>query len=85
MNTTEMSTADLLMDRLVRAYVKKYNLKVLVYGVDTLLNEKEQYWKNPNREDMWYSYSEIVEYIGLMNTSEIIATLKGRKPSNYKD
>ena len=85
MNATEMSTADLLMDRLVRAYVKKYNLKVLVYGIDTLLNEKEQYWKNPNREDMWYSYSEIVEYIGLMNNSEIICTLKGRKPSNYKD
>ena len=85
MNATEMSTADLLMDRLVRAYVKKYNLKVLVYGVDTLLNEKEQYWKNPNRENMWYSYSEIVEYIGLMDNTELILTLKGRKPSNYKD
>ena len=85
MNATEMSTEELLMDRLVRAYVKKYKLIELVYGVDTLLNEKEQYWKNPNREDMWYSYSEIVEYIGLMDNTELILTLKGRKPSNYKD
>lgn len=85
MNATEMSTADLLMDRLVRAYVKKYKLIELVYGIDTLLNEKEQYWKNPNKEYIYYSYSEIVEYIGLMDNTELILTLKGRKPSNYKD
>jgi hypothetical protein len=85
MNATEMSTEELLMDRLVRAYVKKYKLIKLVFGVDTLLNEKEQYWKNPRDENMWYSYSEIVEFIGLMNNSEIICTLKGRNPSNYKD
>jgi len=85
MNTTEMSTEELLMDRLVRAYVKKYKLIEMVYGVDSLLNEKELYWKNPNKEDMYYSYSEIVEYIGLMNNSEIICTIKGRTPSNYKD
>ena len=76
MNKTEMNTADLLMDRLVQAYVKKYKLIKLVYGADTLLNEKEHYWKNPRDENMWYSYSEIVEYIGLMDTSEIIRTLK---------
>jgi len=76
MNKTEMNTADLLMDRLVQAYVKKYKLIKLVYGVDSLLNEKEHYWKNPRDENMWYSYSEIVEYIGLMDTSEIIRTLK---------
>ena len=45
MNATEMSTEELLMDRLVRAYVKKYKLIELVYGVDSLLNEKELYWK----------------------------------------
>lgn len=70
-----MSTEELLMDRVVRAYVKKY--KLVQVSKDT--------WHNRMDETIIYHYSEIVDYIGLMDTSEIIRTLKGRRPSNYKD
>ena len=59
------------MDKLVKAWIKKYNMIELVYGVDTLLNEKERMWKNPQNKNMWYSETEIKEYIELMDKEEI--------------
>ena len=59
------------MNKLVKAWIKKYNMIELVYGVDTLLNEKERMWKNPQNKNMWYSETEIKEYIGLMDLTEI--------------
>ena len=47
------------MNKLVKAWIKKYNMIELVYGVDTLLNEKERMWKNPQNKNMWYSETEI--------------------------
>ena len=43
----------------------------LVYGTDTLLNEKERIWKNSQDKDLWYSETEIKEYISDMDTVEI--------------
>jgi hypothetical protein len=60
------------MKFLINAYVNKYNLIELVYGVDTLLNEKERMWKNPNPYyNAWYSETEIKSYIEDMDKIEI--------------
>ena len=59
------------IDKLVEAWAHQYNMIELVYGVDTLLNEKERIWKNSQNKDMWYSESEIKEYIADMDTVEI--------------
>ncbi len=59
------------MEKLINAYVYRYGLIKLVYGVDTLLNEKERIWKNPQDKDMWYSENEIKEYIADMDKVEI--------------
>ena len=59
------------MEKLINAYVYRYGLIKLVYGVDTLLNEKERIWKNPQDKDMWYDENEIKEYIADMDKVEI--------------
>ncbi len=60
------------MNKLVKAWIKKYNMIELVYGVDTLLNEKERMWKYPlHQNGFWYSETEIKKYIGLMDLTEI--------------
>ena len=56
---------------MVEAWADQYNMIELVYGVDTLLNEKERIWKNSQDKDMWYSESEIKEYIADMDMVEI--------------
>lgn len=57
------------IDKLVEAWADQYNMIELVYGVDTLL--KERIWKNSQDKDMWYSESEIKEYIADMDMVEI--------------
>ena len=59
------------INKLVEAWADQYNMIELVYGVDTLLNEQERIWKNSQDKDMWYSESEIKEYIADMDTVEI--------------
>ena len=59
------------IDKLVEAWADQYNMIELVYGVDTLLNEKERIWENPVHKNMWYSESEIKEYIADMDMVEI--------------
>ena len=57
--------------KLVEAWADQYNMIELVYGTDTLLNEKERIWKNSQDKDLWYSETEIKEYISDMDTVEI--------------
>ena len=59
------------MEKLIQAYVYRYHLIEMKYGVDTLLNEKERMWKNSQDKDMWYSETEIKEYIADMDMVEI--------------
>ena len=59
------------MEKLIQAYVYRYHLIEMKYGVDTLLNEKERMWKNSQDKDMWYSESEIKSYIEDMDKVEI--------------
>jgi len=59
------------IDKLVEAWADQYNMIELVYGTDTLLNEKERIWKNSQDKDLWYSETEIKEYISDMDTVEI--------------
>jgi len=60
------------IDKLVEAWAHRYHMIELVYGVDTLLNEKERMWKNSSSfRPQWYSETEIKEYISDMDTVEI--------------
>ena len=60
------------IDKLVEAWAHQYNMIELVYGVDTLLNEKERMWKNSSSfRPQRYSETEIKEYISDMDTVEI--------------
>ena len=51
------------MEKLIQAYVYRYHLIEMKYGVDTLLNEKERMWKSQLDKDLWYSESEIHDLI----------------------
>ena len=59
------------INKLAEAWADQYNMIELVYGVDTLLNEQERIWKNSQDKDMWYSESEIKEYIADMDMVEL--------------
>ena len=67
------------IDKLVEAWADQYNMIELVYGVHTLLNEKERIWKNSQDKDMWYSESEIKEYIADMDMVEIENLIESQK------
>ena len=67
------------INKLVEAWADQYNMIELVYGVDTLLNEQERIWKNSQDKDMWYSESEIKEYIADMDMVEIENLIKYQK------
>ena len=67
------------INKLVEAWADQYNMIELVYGVDTLLNEQERIWKNSQDKDMWYSESEIKEYIAEMDMVEIENLIKYQK------
>ena len=57
------------MNKLVKAWIKKYNMIELDYG--EVIFTKERIWKNPQNKNMWYSETEIKEYIELMDKEEI--------------
>ena len=62
------------IDLLVDAWADQYNmilLNPLTSSPNGSFTRSEKIWKNSQNEDMWYSETEIKEYIADMDTVEI--------------
>ena len=66
----DMDAAEKEMDILVKAWIKKYNFKEVEYNWNKDKTFPATEWYNPKNNQVFY-YSEIIEYIGLMDKEEI--------------
>ena len=62
------------IDKLVEAWAHQYNMILLnpmTSSPNSFFERTERVWKNSQDKDMWYSETEIKEYISDMDTVEI--------------
>ena len=59
------------IDKLVEAWADQYNMILLKALTVNGLSLDEKIWKNSQDKDMWYSETEIKEYIADMDMVEI--------------
>ena len=62
------------IDKLVEAWADQYNMILLnpmTSSPNSFFERTERVWKNSQNKDMWYSETEIKEYIADMDMVEI--------------
>ena len=67
------------IDKLVEAWARRYDMILLKALTVNGLSLDEKIWKNSQDKDMWYSESEIKEYIADMDMVEIENLIKYQK------